>query len=193
MTTANKITVFRILVVPFFIVQMIYYTTTGDEWHRLAALLCFGIAALTDGLDGYIARKYNQRSELGTILDPLADKILLVSGIILLSLDNRPHFERLPLWLTGIILGRDVILVIGLLVIHYTFGKIRVRPRVSGKVATVLQMATVLWILLHWDKDFLPWLTVFTGGFTALSGVLYLFDGMRQLGSSPASAAAREP
>src|SRR5438874_11191790 len=74
MTTANKITIFRILLIPFFVVEVLYYMKTGNETHRLSAILAFGIAAICDGVDGYIARRYNQRSELGAILDPLADK-----------------------------------------------------------------------------------------------------------------------
>src|SRR5687767_11757901 len=75
MTTANKITIVRILLVPFFIVQVLYYVNTGNEWYRLSAVLCFGLAAISDGIDGYIARRYNQISELGKMLDPLADKL----------------------------------------------------------------------------------------------------------------------
>lgn len=191
MTTANKITICRILLVPVFIVELLYYVRTGDELHRFAAVIAFAVAALTDGVDGYIARRYNQRSELGAILDPLADKLLLVSAVILLSLDNSPHFERVPLWLTGIILSRDVLLVIGLIVIHYTFGKIQVKPRIPGKVATVFQMVTVSWILLHWDKDALPWFSAAAGFFTAFSGLLYVWDGVRQLSASPASSPAK--
>lgn len=168
---------------------MIEYPRTGDEVHRLIALLTFAIASITDGVDGYIARRYNQRSELGALLDPLADKLLLVSAILLLSLDNGHYFHRIPLWLTAMILSRDVLLVIGLLVIHYTIGKMNVRPRAAGKIATVIQMVLVLWIILHWDKDFLPWLTISAGAFTALSGVLYLYDWFGHLNSSPTSAA----
>ena len=62
MTTANKITILRVLLVPFFIIQVLYYAEDGVEWHRVAAILTFGVAALSDGLDGYIARRYNQRS-----------------------------------------------------------------------------------------------------------------------------------
>ncbi len=80
MTTANKVTILRILLVPVFIVEILYYFKNGNEVHRLAGLLCFAIAAILDGVDGYIARRYNQRSELGAILDPLGDKLLLVSG-----------------------------------------------------------------------------------------------------------------
>src|ERR1051326_6259199 len=101
MTTANKITILRVLLVPFFIVQVLYYAELGIEWHRLAAILTFGIAAISDGLDGYIARRYNQRSQLGAILDPFADKLLLVSGALLLSFDNRPRLPQTPLWLVG--------------------------------------------------------------------------------------------
>ena len=100
-------------------------------------------------MDGYVARRYNQRSELGAILDPLADKLLLVSGVVVLSFDHRPYLESVPLWLTGTIIGRDILLLIGMMVIQMMVGKVTVRPRILGKVATVLQMIVVLWILLE--------------------------------------------
>src|SRR5213595_3960876 len=123
MTAANKVTILRILLIPFFVVQVLYYVKAGNEIYRLLAILSFAVAAICDGVDGYIARRYNQRSELGAILDPLADKLLLVSGIVLLSLDNRPYLETIPLWLTGTIIGRDMLLLIGLGVIHMVVGK----------------------------------------------------------------------
>src|SRR6516162_7281471 len=152
MTTANKITIFRILLIPFFVVEVLYYVKTGNELHRLLSILSFAIAAICDGVDGYIARRYNQRSELGAMLDPLADKLLLVSGIILLSFDHLPYLGSVPLWLTGTILGRDILLLIGLIVIQITVGKVKVRPRVLGKVATVFQMIVVIWILMKWSE-----------------------------------------
>src|SRR5512136_2006345 len=99
MTTANKITILRILLIPFFVVEVLYYTKEGYELHRLLAILSFAVAAICDGVDGYVARRYNQPSELGAILDPLADKLLLVSGVVLLSFDHRPHLGKVPLWL----------------------------------------------------------------------------------------------
>src|SRR5436309_11984239 len=134
MTTANKITILRILLIPFFVVEVLYYVKDGEELHRLLAILSFAVAAICDGVDGYIARRYNQRSELGAILDPLADKLLLVSGIVLLSFDQRPYLEMIPLWLTGTIIGRDILLLIGLIVIQMIVGKVRVKPRIVGKV-----------------------------------------------------------
>src|SRR5438034_6724645 len=128
MTTANRITIFRILLVPFFIVEVLSYVERGEEWHRYLAFGAFLTAAICDGVDGYIARRYNQRSELGAILDPLADKLLLVSGIVVLSFDQRPYLEMIPLWLTGTIIGRDILLLIGLVVIQITVGKVKVRP-----------------------------------------------------------------
>ena len=193
MTTANKITILRILLIPFFVVELIYYVETGNEIHRLVAILSFAVAAILDGVDGYIARRYNQRSVLGAILDPLADKLLLVSGIVLLSFDHSPYLGRVPLWLTGTIIGRDLLLLIGIAVIRLTVGKVQVRPRVSGKIATVLQMIVVIWILLDWDRDLnARWLRVWTIGaavFTGLSGLLYVWDGVKQLGAHPASSA----
>ena len=192
MTTANKITILRILLIPFFVVELIYYVRTGNELHRLAAILCFAVAAICDGVDGYIARRYNQKSELGAILDPLADKLLLVSAVVLLSFDNTPYFRPIPLWLTGTIIGRDLLLLIGIMVIRFTVGKVTVRPRLIGKIATVFQMAVILWILLRWDRDFGErWLKTWTAGaaaFTGVSGLLYIWDGVKQLGTHPASS-----
>src|SRR6185436_5579438 len=93
MTTANKITVVRILMIPAFVTMAIYYGESiqrGEplEWQRFTAIAIFLIAAVSDGLDGYIARRYKQRSELGAILDPIADKGLLLSAIITLSISN---------------------------------------------------------------------------------------------------------
>ena len=189
MTTANKITILRILLVPYFVVQLLYYLRDGYEWERLLALLAFAIAAITDGIDGYIARRYNQRSELGTVLDPLADKFLLLAALIVLSMDNAPYLERIPMWLTATVLSRDAILVIGLGIIYYTLGKIQVIPRLLGKVATVFQMITVLWVLLRWDSHWLVYCALAAALFTGLSGILYIRDGIRRLSESPASSA----
>jgi cardiolipin synthase len=187
MTTANKITILRILLIPFFVVEVLYYVKTGNELHRLLAILSFAVAAIFDGVDGYIARRYNQRSELGAILDPLADKLLLVSGIVLLSF-NWPYLDSIPLWLTGTIIGRDILILIGLVVIQITIGKVKVKPRIFGKIATVLQMAVVLWVLLKWNTKWLAVWTLAAALFTGGSGLLYVWDGVRQLSAHPSSS-----
>src|SRR5678815_5723664 len=188
MTTANKITILRILLIPFFVVEILYYVRNGEEIHRLLGVICFAAAAICDGVDGYIARRYSQRSELGAILDPLADKLLLVSAVILLSFDHEPYLRGVPLWLTGTIIGRDVLLLVGLLVIQMTVHKVRVRPRLLGKLATVLQMVVVLWILLKWDESWLRALTLGAALATGISGLLYVVDGSRELSAHPASS-----
>jgi CDP-diacylglycerol--glycerol-3-phosphate 3-phosphatidyltransferase len=192
MTTANKITILRILLIPFFVVELIYYVETGNEIHRLVAILSFAVAAILDGVDGYIARHYNQISELGKILDPLADKLLLVSGIVTLSFNHGTFLGQIPLWLTGTIIGRDFLILIGMAVIHLTVGKVGVRPRFIGKCSTVLQMAVVIWILLKWDAGRgAHWLKIWMVGAavcTGVSGLLYIWDGVKQLGSHPASS-----
>src|SRR6266481_3848370 len=189
MTTANKITILRMLLVPFFVVEVLYYVKDGNEVHRLLALLTFAVAAICDGVDGYIARRYNQRSELGAILDPLADKLLLISGIVIVSLHSPPNLRiiPIPLWVTATILSRDALLLIGMVVIQMICGKATARPRITGKVATVLQMIMVLWTLLRWDARWLPWWTTSAAVCTGISGLGYLWDGMRQLSASPKS------
>ena len=192
MTTANKVTILRILLVPFFVVELLYYLRSGNEWFRLTALLCFATASMLDGVDGYIARHFNQKSELGAILDPLADKLLLVSAIVTLSLNHSDHLGQIPLWLTGTLLGRDVLLLIGIGVVRFTIGKVVVRPRVMGKVATVLQMIVVLWIMLKWDgwrnAQWTEVLNLSAAICTGLAGLLYVWDGMRQLSAHPISS-----
>jgi len=191
MTTANKVTIFRILLIPFFVVEVIYYMQNGNEAHRLGAILAFSVAAICDGVDGYIARRYNQRSELGAILDPLADKLLLVSGVVLFSLPNA-YFGNIPLWLTGTIIGRDLVILIGMGVIQMMVGKVNVRPRWLGKTATVLQILCIVWVLLQWDHGagerwFSLW-TIAAAICTGVSGLGYVLDGVRQLSSHPTSS-----
>jgi cardiolipin synthase len=93
-----------------------------------------------------------------------------------------------PLWLTGTIIGRDILLLIGLLVIHLMVGKVEVRPRLSGKAATVLQMIVILWVLLKWNEKTLDGLCVAAAVCTGVSGLLYIWDGGRQLGAHPTSS-----
>ncbi len=185
------------MLIPLFVVEMLNYVKTGNEVHRVAGLLTFAVTAILDGVDGYIARRYNQRSELGTILDPLADKLLLVSGVVLLSFDHRPLLGQFPFWFAGTIIGRDIVILIGMVVIQMTAGKVTARPHVTGKIATVLQMISVLWLLLQWDAAFgekwtLLW-TATAAALTGVSGIFYVLNGMRQLSASPRSSATTPP
>jgi cardiolipin synthase (CMP-forming) len=188
MTTANKVTILRILLIPFFVGEVLYYGSNGNVIHLWLGILTFAVASICDGVDGYIARHYNQRSELGAILDPLADKLLLVSGVIVLSFDHQPYLDSIPTWLTVTIIGRDMVILIGMVVIQIIVGKVKVMPRLIGKVATVLQMAVVLWILLGWSSQWLFHVALWAALCTGLSGLLYVWDGSRQLSAHPASS-----
>lgn len=158
MTTANKITLVRILMIPAFVTMALYYGESikrGNplEWQRYTAIAIFLLAAVSDGLDGYIARRYNQKSALGVILDPIADKGLLLAGIITLSISNwsdvDPQFGQFPTWFPVLVISRDAVILIGSAVLHLLNGKVRVRPTWTGKVATVLQMAAIAWVMLQ--------------------------------------------
>jgi cardiolipin synthase len=190
MTTANKITVIRILMIPVFVTLAIYYGESIQEgnpqdWMRFTAITVFLLAALSDGLDGYVARRYNQRSSLGVILDPIADKGLLLSGIITLSISNwsqvDPHYGKFPAWFPVLVISRDVVIVTGSLLLHVLNGKVRVRPSWTGKVATVLQMAAIAWVMLQMRIPPLIYIVYAAGFFTLVSGVIYFRNGLRQL------------
>jgi CDP-diacylglycerol--glycerol-3-phosphate 3-phosphatidyltransferase len=190
-TTANKITLVRIAMIPIYVALAIYYGESvrrGDpqEWQRFAAIIVFLLAAASDGLDGYVARHYNQRSQLGVILDPIADKGLLLSGIITLSITNwsqsDPDYGKFPVWFPVLVITRDAVILVGTAILHYFIGnKVRVKPSWTGKVATVCQMCAIAWVMLQ--LRFLPlWFVVMVAGiFTLISGVIYVVAGVRQL------------
>ena len=202
MTTANKITVARILMIPAFVTMAIYYGQSIQrgsplEWQRFTAILIFLIAAVSDGLDGYIARRYKQRSALGAILDPIADKGLLLSGIITLSISNwsevDPDYGRFPAWFPVLVITRDAVILVGAVILHLLIGdKMRVKPVWTGKVATVCQMCAIAWVMLQ--LRFLPLIFVVSvaGVFTFVSGVVYVMDGVRQLQAAGHAHAAKD-
>jgi cardiolipin synthase (CMP-forming) len=190
MTTANKITLVRILMIPAFVMMAIYYGESikrGQplEWQRFAAITIFIIAAVSDGLDGYVARRYNQRSTLGIVLDPIADKGLLLSGIITLSLTNwsevEPETGKFPAWFPVLVISRDAILLVGTLVLYFLNGKVHVKPHWTGKIATVLQMVAIGWVMLQLRFVPLLYVVLAAGVFTLVSGIAYVTDGVRQL------------
>ncbi|MEP7078166.1 MAG: CDP-diacylglycerol--glycerol-3-phosphate 3-phosphatidyltransferase [Chthoniobacterales bacterium] len=190
MTTANKITIVRILMIPAFVTMAIYYgqgVQRGEplEWQRFVAITIFLVAAVSDGLDGYVARRYNQRSALGVILDPIADKGLLLSGIITLSISNwseiDPEYGKFPAWFPVLVITRDAVILVGSAVLHLLNGRVQVRPSWTGKVATVLQMAAIAWVMLQFRFMPLLYVVAAAGFFTFVSGVIYVMDGVRQL------------
>lgn len=187
MTLANRVTILRILAVPLFILMLLYYTQglargQAEDGYRMAALIVFVVAAATDALDGYLARSRDEITHLGKILDPLADKALLLSSLVLLTRPALPALEpHIPVWFTLLVISRDVVLILGAAVIHAVAGAVVVKPRVAGKIATFFQMVTVAWVLMQGrPKLFAVWVGL-AGLFTLISGAWYLFDGLRQL------------
>jgi cardiolipin synthase len=155
-TLANLLTIFRILLIAPFL----YLINQGCFG---AALLIFFIASLTDFFDGYIARKFNQQSKLGQTLDPLADKILTTASFIVMALP-RPDFPSIPVWLAVVVIGRDLTILCGSLLV-YAMTKFKdFKPTMSGKVNTFLELGLIVWFLwFHW-----------MGRFTAILPLCYL-------------------
>ncbi len=187
MTTANKITIGRIVMIPFFVLMALYYGRSvahghPQEWMRLTAIAIFVVAAASDGIDGYIARRYNQMSKLGTVLDPIADKGLLLAGVITLSVSNWQY--EFPLWFPVLVIARDVAIVTGVIAVHFINGDTRVSPSWMGKTATVAQMIAIGCAMLFTGSEWKGYLDVpvfVAGFFTLVSGLLYIREGIRQL------------
>lgn len=167
----NTLTVARIVIIPVFITAVIY------QKHR-HALSLFVIAALTDLLDGFIARMTNQKTALGQFLDPLADKFLLVSSFILFSVQG-----WIPLWLTITVISRDLIVVIGWFLLYLLTHKVTIEPVLLGKAAIALQLITLALVLLSINlPSMIPPLELLfavTAGVTGISGIQYIYKGLR--------------
>ncbi|MCP4645304.1 MAG: CDP-alcohol phosphatidyltransferase family protein [bacterium] len=179
MTLANRITVFRLLLIPVFIVLVMMYTAE-EAWLRLAALATFVVAAISDGLDGFVARAYNQKTRLGAVLDPLADKLLINLAFVFLAV-NQELATPVPKWMPVVFLSRDAIIVLGSYLLNEHFGPFRPKPRISGKLNTTLQMASIIAVLLEWRIAM--GLLIATVVSSILSFADYLYTGIRQVGN----------
>ncbi len=181
MTTANKITVVRILMIPAFVTMAIYYGQSIQrgaplEWQRFAAIIIFLLAAVSDGLDGYVARRYNQRITLSITSWSEVD----------------PDYGRFPAWFPVLVITRDAVILVGAGILHLLNGKVQVKPNWTGKVATVCQMCAIAWVMLQ--LHFLPLLfvVIVAGIFTFVSGIVYVMDGVRQLQAEGHAHAKRD-
>jgi cardiolipin synthase len=173
LTLANRLTILRILMAPVIVVLLLYR-------HTGAALALFLLAGITDGLDGFVARSRGQKTVLGMVLDPLADKLLLTSTVVTLS-----FLRELPRWFAIILVSRDLILIGGSMILYMFLGKLFTPPSKLGKMTTGFQLATVLLTLVD---NFFPAiepvivpLAVVTLAFTVSSGLDYIYRGARLL------------
>ncbi len=167
----NSLTIARIVIIPLFTIAVIYKRYDY-------ALYMFLVAALTDTLDGFIARLTNQKTALGTFLDPLADKFLLITSFIIFSMNG-----WLPKWLTITVISRDVIVITGWVLVYLITHTSNVKPTVTGKAAIAMQLMLLCYVLLNINIGFLPdiknmliWLTAVL---TIISGLHYIYRGFK--------------
>jgi cardiolipin synthase len=163
----NTLTVLRILLVPV-LVQLLV------QERYVAAIVVFAVAGFTDGLDGFIARRWDRRTRVGAFLDPLADKLLVVSSVVMLA-----HHGLLPVWLASAIVGRDVVIVSGVFAFRIVTGRFEVAPSRLSKMNTVAQIVLVLLVLMDGAgvvglARWLPFLFLVVLGTTLASGVQYV-------------------
>ncbi|MDA0999533.1 MAG: CDP-alcohol phosphatidyltransferase family protein [bacterium] len=174
LTVATKITVTRILLIPVFVICLVYRRPG-------LALVVFALASLADAVDGHLARRRGEKTELGAMLDPMADKLLMFSAYIVLG-----RMGEIPPWLSIFVISRDVIISLGFLVLFLTVGFVTPRPSLLGKATTALQMLSIIAGLLAYaaripGTPLLP-LYILTGGLTVISGLHYtFFVGARML------------
>lgn len=180
MNLANWITISRILLIPVFVGLALYYGRSAAagvpvEGYRLAAVAVFLVASVSDWVDGWVARRFNQQTRLGSMLDPVADKGLVLAALITLSTSwSADH--RFPLWFPILVISKDVLSFGGAWLIHFCVGRVIIRPHWTGKVSTVTLMVALAWAMLR--LDWLPALVpvVVASIFVVASGIAYIVD-----------------
>jgi cardiolipin synthase len=173
MTVPNLLTFIRIFLTPY----LVWLLLNNRIDH---ALVVFFVAGITDGLDGLIARMFHQKSKLGAYLDPLADKLLLVSSFVLLG-----HLRLIPSWLVIIAVSRDAVILLGLMTLCFFQIHVEIKPTVLSKMTTLLQLLTVLLVLSTSVVALPAWglsiLFVSTAVLSVASGLHYITVGIRLL------------
>ncbi|MFC1501644.1 CDP-alcohol phosphatidyltransferase family protein [Elusimicrobiota bacterium] len=169
MTLANKITILRIILIPVFI---IFLVRQQHPW----PLVIYTFTIATDALDGFIARWKHQSTALGTFLDPMGDKFLIVSGFLVLAL-----LKIVPFWIFVLIISRDIIIVLGWVIIYFLTGSRTIKTNVWGKISTVFQMGTIWFILMQIPDFWINKLLLITVATTVISGLAYIWQGTKRL------------
>lgn len=171
LTLANQITIARILFIPVIVILLLKSQTM---W----VLIVLGLTAFTDLLDGLVARKRGERTQLGAFLDPLADKLLLSAVFLTLT-----YLKLVEVWVFVVIFSRDLIIVLGWAIIYILTGSANITPRITGKITTTVQMITALAFITHLDpvwQNALQWATV---AVTIVSAIDYIIIGEKRLGA----------
>jgi cardiolipin synthase len=173
-TVANLITTLRIILAPIFIIYLI-----NDQF--LSALIVFLLCGISDGLDGFVARVFNQKSTIGSFLDPLADKIILVAAFIVLGVRG-----FLPPWLAVMVIARDVLILLGVLMLYLMGANFVFKPSIVSKITTCLQFVIPIAVL---SQDYLSlpsesyiYLYLLTAAFTISSGLHYMYYWFKVMG-----------
>lgn len=186
LTTANQLTLLRMLLIPAFVILLVYEQA---GW----ALTLFVIAGITDGLDGWFARR-GQQTSLGAFLDPMADKLLLVTAFIMLTIPGLGLVNRIPLWLTILVISRDVVIVLTVAIVTLAVGRRQFRPSIYGKVATAIYIATCVVIMFFnflERTSFLVTAGIYLSlAITLVSGIHYIWHVARVINQPSQSAAS---
>ena len=190
------LTVFRMVLIPVFVTLLFYQ-------RFVLALAVFVIAGLTDGLDGLLARRFQQESQLGTVLDPIADKLMMVTAFIVLSMRSIfpqpvPSHLPIPFWVTISVISRDVFIVVGAAAINIMTGFRGFRPSWLGKANTTVQIIAIAIIIFaasvpYYTGYYLPTLYVIVFTFAVTSGLHYIFFASRLLNEDRRQNAENPP
>jgi CDP-diacylglycerol--glycerol-3-phosphate 3-phosphatidyltransferase/cardiolipin synthase len=195
MTWATRITILRLILVPVFVTLIITYDDSNKrvEFWRWAALGVFVLAGVSDAIDGYLARHWNQSSALGALLDPIADKLLLLAALVTLSFMPVGHLSPFPIWFPAIIISRDALLLGGYAVLRHFHVPVDIRPHWTGKVSTVFTLLAIGAVLLKLGDSITLSLCAVGAGTALICTVIYVRKGLELLKHSGHTSAQSLP
>jgi len=183
MTWATRITILRLILVPVFVTLIVTYDDTDkrEEFWRWAALAVFAIAGISDAVDGYLARHWNQGSALGALLDPIADKLLLFSALVTLSFIPVGRMHPFPIWFPAIIISRDALLLGGYGVLRHFHVPVEIKPHWTGKWSTFFTLLAIGAVLLKLGDRFTLGLCVVGAATALICTIIYVRQGLALL------------
>jgi len=187
MTWATRITILRLILVPVFVTFIITYNDSNlrEEVWRYAAIGVFLVASISDAVDGYLARHWNQGSALGALLDPIADKLLLFAALVTLSLiPVGGHLRPFPIWFPAIIISRDALLLGGYAVLRHFQVPMEIRPHWTGKASTFFTLLAIGAVLFKLSALITLWLCALGAGFALICTLIYVRQGLNLLKTS---------
>lgn len=172
---ANVISIFRVFLIPFFFYSCFVHFRNGENLPYVFSLILLFLIAISDGLDGFVARRFKMCTPLGALIDPLADKLFITTAFILFS-----AFNQIPIWLAVVQISKELIVLFGWVIMFALEYDASVEPSLLGKISAVLQLIVITGVLLYFPDIVNYWISIGSAILTVMAGFGYIWTGLER-------------